>query len=44
MENKKYKIIYADPPWSYQDKKCNGNTSDHYQTQSVEWIKRLGGA
>ena len=21
MENKKYQIIYADPPWSYRDKR-----------------------
>lgn len=20
--NKKYSVIYADPPWSYQDKRC----------------------
>jgi hypothetical protein len=23
--NKKYQIIYADPPWAYQDKALNGN-------------------
>ena len=40
---KKYQIIYADPPWSYQDKSCNGNALDHYQTQDLEWIKGLGG-
>lgn len=22
--DKKYSIIYADPPWRYADKKCNG--------------------
>lgn len=22
-ENKKYDIVYADPPWSYRDKKNN---------------------
>ena len=22
--DKKYNIIYADPPWRYQDRKCNG--------------------
>ena len=22
--DKKYDIIYADPPWSYSDKGCNG--------------------
>lgn len=37
----KYKIIYADPPWSYQDKKCNGNCSDHYDTMNIEDICNL---
>lgn len=27
---KKYQIIYADPPWSYKDRGCNGNASQHY--------------
>lgn len=36
--NKKYNIIYADPPWSYQDKRCNGNAADHYPTMRVEDI------
>lgn len=27
---KKYNIIYADPPWSYKDKGCNGNAAQHY--------------
>lgn len=22
--NKKYSVIYADPPWSYSDKNCIG--------------------
>ena len=30
LPEKKYKIIYADPPWSYQDKGCNGNAAQHY--------------
>lgn len=38
---KKFKIIYADPPWSYKDKKCNGNASDHYDTMSLKDIKDL---
>ena len=33
--NKKYKIIYADPPWSYKDKKCNGNCESHYSTMNL---------
>ncbi len=36
--DKKYSVIYADPPWRYQDKKCNGNAADHYPTMSVEEI------
>ncbi len=39
----KYKIIYADPPWSYNDKMSGHSFSlDHeYETQSIEWTKRL---
>ena len=43
---KKYNIIYADPPWSYKDKRdkhprmCGGATS-HYNTMSIEQIKSL---
>lgn len=29
--NKKYSIIYADPPWQYNDRGCNGNAAQHYQ-------------
>ena len=25
--DKKYDIIYADPPWSYSDKGCNGSAA-----------------
>ena len=41
--NKKYKIIYADPPWSYKDKALAGNRGAgcKYQTQSQEWLKQL---
>lgn len=40
---KKYKIIYADPPWSYDDKMTGHSFSlDHqYETQGLEWIKSL---
>ena len=33
---KKYKIIYADPPWSYQDKGCNGTMAEHYNGMSIK--------
>ncbi len=40
---KKYSIIYADPPWSYNDKMTGHSFSlDHeYETQDIEWIKSL---
>ncbi len=44
--NKKYNIIYADPPWSYRDKRnkhprlCGGALS-HYNTMSIGDIKSL---
>ena len=40
---KKYQIIYADPPWSYNDKMSGHSFSlDHeYETQSKDWIKTL---
>ena len=44
---KKYSIIYADPPWEYKtfsDKgqtKANGSMLPHYNTMSLEDIKKL---
>ena len=41
--NKKYQIIYADPPWSYRDKALAGNRGAgcKYLTQSAEWLNSL---
>ena len=46
LPNKKYNIIYADPPWSFSSKelqKYGGvrftSMDKHYQTQSKNWIK-----
>lgn len=43
--NKKYKIIYADPPWSYKNGKGHprwaGDALAHYPTMSIEDIKAL---
>ena len=39
--NKKYSVIYADPPWSYQGKKCSGNAADHYPTMAIKDICAL---
>lgn len=46
ITTKKYKIIYADPPWAYRDKRnkhprlCGGALS-HYKTMSIQEIKNL---
>ena len=39
--DKKYSVIYADPPWSYKDRGCTGNAADHYPTMSVNEICSL---
>ena len=41
--DKKYPIIYAYPPWSYNDKMSGHSFSlDHeYETQTIDWIKQL---
>ena len=39
--NKKYDVIYADPPWSYKDKSCSGNAEDQYKTMSLDDICKL---
>lgn len=41
--DKKYNIIYADPPWSYNDK-MHGHSfgvESQYQTMPLEWIYNL---
>ena len=38
----KYRVIYADPPWSYGDERSGmGGAIDHYNTMSLEEIKDL---
>lgn len=39
----KYRIIYADPPWSYRDKRKGslGGAENHYPTLPIEQIKQL---
>jgi N6-adenosine-specific RNA methylase IME4 len=41
--DKKYNIIYLDPPWSYNDKASAGKRGAIYKypTQSIEWIENL---
>ena len=33
---KKFNIIYADPPWAYNDKGCNGSAEKHYPTMKTK--------
>ena len=44
MPDKKYNIIYADPPWQYKvyAKKGKGRSAEnHYHTMSIEEIRSL---
>jgi len=36
--DKKYSVIYADPPWAYTDKHHGGGSLRHYSTMSVDDI------
>ena len=38
---KKYKVIYADPPWRYERKNVSGAAEKHYSTMSLDDIKSL---
>lgn len=43
--NKKYKIIYADPPWKFIgwsiNKSGKKSPARHYECQDLDWIKNL---
>lgn len=39
--DKTYDVIYADPPWRYNDKNCNGACEQHYSTMSLSDLKKL---
>ena len=40
--HKKYSVVYADPPWSYQDKcRRGGGAENHYSCMSIDDICRL---
>jgi len=38
MTNKKYQIIYADPPWNYADQGCQGTMANHYKGMNLQDI------
>lgn len=37
-KEQRYNIIYADPPWRYDNKKVQGGAEKHYRTMAVEQI------
>ena len=39
--DRKYQVIYADPPWSYRNKGTRAAADRHYRTMSFEDIKAL---
>lgn len=39
--DRKYDIIYADPPWKYGDSNCQGAAEKQYNTMSIEELKNL---
>lgn len=39
--DKKYNIIYADPPWEYKQKGSRGTAVNHYEVMTTEDICRL---
>jgi len=41
ITNKRYPIIYADPPWRYEDKRCQGACENHYATMTLSDICNL---
>jgi N6-adenosine-specific RNA methylase IME4 len=39
--DKKYNIIYADPPWTYENKASEGAAINEYENMTIEEIKSL---
>lgn len=39
--DKKYNIIYADPPWKYNDKGCSGAAEKIYPTMTIKELVEL---
>ncbi len=40
-KGKKYNIIYADPPWRYEQRKIPGGAEQHYPTMTLDEICKL---
>lgn len=41
LPDKKYSIIYADPPWGYQNRGTRAAASKHYGTMAAEELKKM---
>lgn len=45
LTRKKYSVIYADPPWQFNNKKTGGSmksgAASHYLTTGIEGLKRI---
>lgn len=41
MEDGKYKVILADPPWNYANAGCRGAAENHYPTMTLKQICAL---
>ena len=41
LPNKKYNIIYADPPWGYQNKATRAAAEKHYGTMTIDDLKKM---
>lgn len=39
--DKKYGIIYADPPWGYANRATRAAASKHYPTMTLEEMKKM---
>ena len=43
LPDKKYSIIYADPPWSYQNRGTRAAASKHYGTMTPDPHRQIAG-
>lgn len=39
LPDETFDVIYADPPWQYENSGLGGSAENHYPTRSLEWIK-----
>ena len=40
-KEKRYAVLYADPPWRYEQKNLSGSAEKHYPTMSMDELCRL---